>query len=218
MKQDIKLCIFDMDGTLLDTEKQVWLKGETYVAGEMGHENQFEFFRSVLGSGFEKLKDLTRERFGDSFDSDLFIEKLYKYYEDYISQNIVPQKMGGKELLDFLKQNNIKIALGTSTERRHVKQILTKLDIYDYFDNIVCGDEVINGKPNPETFLKSQEKLSVPKENCLILEDSVNGLKTAKNANIKCAIVKDIYPYKEHDLDDADYVFDDFFEVIEMLK
>jgi HAD superfamily hydrolase (TIGR01509 family) len=94
-------------------------------------------------------------------------------------------------LLDFLKQNNIKMAVATSTSRQSCERMLKKSGAFPYFDEIVCGDDVTNGKPNPEVFLKASEKLGIEPKSCIALEDSINGIKSAYSAGMTAIMVPD---------------------------
>lgn len=93
--------------------------------------------------------------------------------------------------MTFLKEKKIKTAVATSTGRELATRELQDTGIYEYFDGFVFGDEVKNGKPNPEIFLTACEKFYVAPENAVVLEDSVLGLKAAVSGGIKCIVVED---------------------------
>jgi HAD superfamily hydrolase (TIGR01509 family) len=95
-----------------------------------------------------------------------------------------------KEILEYLKPN-YKIALASSTRRSSVKRQMKATGIWDYFDVTVCGDDVENTKPSPDIYLRAIEKLNLFPENCLAVEDSLNGLKSATCAGLKVIMVPD---------------------------
>ena len=95
--------------------------------------------------------------------------------------------------LDFFKQQKIKMAVASSSAMRLIKATVKKLKIESYFDLLVSAEHELYGKPHPAVFLRTAEMLGVRPENCLVLEDSFNGLLAAKAAKMKCAIV----PYPE---------------------
>ena len=104
----------------------------------------------------------------------------------------VPLKPGLIELLTYLKENNYKTIVATSSNRARVDKILAGAQIAQYFDDSICGDEVTKGKPNPEIFLKACEKLGVEPSEALVLEDSEAGIQAAYSGNIKVICVIDM--------------------------
>ncbi|MFR4318094.1 MAG: HAD family hydrolase [Eubacterium sp.] len=96
------------------------------------------------------------------------------------------------ELLKFLKEKKYKTVVATSSERKRVEFILEKAGIRQYFNDIICGDEVEKGKPNPEIFLRACEKVNVNPENALVLEDSEAGIEAANVGNINVICVPDM--------------------------
>ena len=118
---------------------------------------------------------------------------------DLFENEGVPIKKGLVDLLKYLKENNYKTIVATSSNRNRVDVILKSANITQYFDDSICGDEVTKGKPNPEVFLKSCEKLGVSVEDAVVLEDSEAGIQAASSANIKVICVPDMkYPEEEY--------------------
>ncbi len=115
-------------------------------------------------------------------------------------QEGVPLKPGLLHLLSYLKkEHHYKTIVATSSTRDRVDKILKQAHITDYFDDSICGDEVTKGKPNPEVFLKSCEKLGVKSDEAYILEDSESGIMAAYSANIKVICVPDMkYPEAQY--------------------
>ncbi len=184
--------IFDMDGTLLDTQR-ICIPAYDYAGELQGIENLGRVVPDVCGTNEAgSTKYLT-----DNFPK-LDIVKFRKDSRDYIKKNIVVKfKKGAEELLGFLKKNNIKIALASGTSRPSVMHHLNELKIADSFDAIVCGGDVINGKPAPDIFLLTADILKVNPEDCFVFEDSENGIRAGYAAGMKCIGIEDIAPFSD---------------------
>ena len=111
-----------------------------------------------------------------SDDKEVIFRKIYK-------GNIKPID-GFLEFILNLKSKNILVGLASNAIRKNVNLTLNELGVYNLFDSIICGDEVKFGKPNPEMFNKTVERLKLKKDNCIIFEDSIEGVNAAINANI----------------------------------
>lgn len=101
-------------------------------------------------------------------------------------------KKGLMEILQFLKCNNYKIAVASSSEEETIKRYLEKINVLDFFDIILAGDMVKNVKPNPEIYLKAVELLNVPKEQCIGIEDSNSGILSVYRAGLKPIMIPDL--------------------------
>lgn len=104
----------------------------------------------------------------------------------------VPVKPGLYEMLNFLEQHHIKTAVATTTRRELTEERLKRVGVYDRFDYVLCGDEVINRKPDPEIYLSVLKEMDTDARNALVLEDSVVGVEAAYRAGIDCIQVPDI--------------------------
>ena len=103
-----------------------------------------------------------------------------------------PIKTGLFEILDYLKSKDIKIALATSTTAKSATEILTRAKVIDYFDRLICGDMVAKSKPDPEIFVTAVKELGENPKDCIALEDSINGIKSAYGAGLKPIMVPDL--------------------------
>jgi len=146
---------------------------------------------------------------------------MYKEKDELLVQAIekgeVPMKLGAKEILHFLKENNFKIALATSAKRNRMMMQLEMSKIENEFDAIVCGDDIINSKPDSEIFLKVAEKLFVNPENCVVVEDSPSGIKAAYSAEMIGLHVEDLKKADEEILEHCHKSFKNLFEIREYL-
>lgn len=215
--KDIKLCIFDMDGLLIDSERCVWSKGEKLVGKQLGVEITDDFISTIIGVSHSRCIKMLKDKFGEDFDGELFMKKNIEYYENYCRNNIIPLRPGALELLQFLKNNNILISLGTSTEKELAYIALSKNNILQYFDFTVYGDEVVNGKPNPEIFLKSVEHFNLKPEECIVFEDSQSGAKAAYDGKINLILVPDVKQASDLDKEKAFAIIDSLEKAIPII-
>jgi HAD superfamily hydrolase (TIGR01509 family) len=184
----VKAVIFDWDGTLADTKKAV-VQSFQKVLGEIGCVVSDEFIARRMGIGTRNTIEEALEECNITFDEDM-LENLTK--EKIIIQaslsDIVPLFGGAVELLETL-HGRIKIALATMSSRKVVDKLLPEKRIEGYFDVVVTADEIVKSKPDPEVFLVSAAKLGVKPEDCVVVEDSVFGVRAAKAAGMKCIAV-----------------------------
>ena len=190
----IKAVIFDMDGLMIDSER-VTYDGYVIEMGKRNYHFSKEFYIKTLGKTIKTVYQIYFDEYGDQFPIDEVIDDVHQYIEEVFIKDGVPIKKGLIELLQYLKQHNIKTIVATSSGRERTNRILKQADLTSYFDDSICGDEVENGKPNPEVFLKACEKLNVKTSEAIVLEDSEAGIEAAHNANINVYCIPDMkYP------------------------
>ena len=214
---NIKGLVFDMDGVIFDTEK-VYLHTWTKVFHQHGYEMSKDVYISVMGTGRENVKKVFLETFGQ----DLPIEEMYKEKDEQLLKVVrkgqVPLKLGVKELLSAARQNGYKIALATSSRRERLDIQLKTKNMEEYFDVIVCGDDISKGKPDPEIFLKACYKLKLKPENCIVIEDSLAGIKGAYNGKFIGFHVEDLKKADDEILKYCHKCFKDLLEIKEYLN
>ena len=212
----IKAVLFDMDGILFDTEivmKEGWQK----AARELNFTLTEEHLSQMRGSALPRSRKLFEEWFHGQVTYDEGRAIRTAYLNDYIQRNGVPEKPGLHEFLSWLKEHSIKVAVATSTTRRVAEGYWKQSGIDQYIDASVCGDEVINSKPDPEIFLKAASLLKVPIAACIVAEDSINGLKAARAAGAISCMIPDLTPYTKELFPFCDYVSPSLLDCKEIL-
>ena len=208
----IKAVIFDMDGVIFDSERVIcdlWLE----IAKENDIPGIEELMLKCIGLNDKATDDLFTNTYGDRFPYAEFKKQISVEYHSRYDGGRLPMKPGVKELLSFLKANNVKTALASSTKVETVTNQLRDAKILDYFDVVIGGDMVKNSKPNPEIFLKAAEKLGIDAKEAYIIEDSFNGIKAAHAANAFPVMVPDMLEPNEEISALCHRIFKDLLEV-----
>lgn len=176
--------IFDMDGVMVDTAPQHFAAWRQVFA-EMGRELSEEGFRATFG---QRNQEILRHILGGGV-SEVQVEELGRKKEEYyrgLVRGEVEAAPGFMSLLKALRDNEFKIAVGTSAPRENVELILDVLSIKGQLDAVVTGEDVDRGKPDPETFLLAAERCNMEPSRCVVLEDAVAGVQAAKAAGMRC--------------------------------
>lgn len=191
-----KAVIFDMDGVIFDSESLVldcWEKvGEKYHLADIRG-----VFIECIGTNKEKTKEIVYEHYGESFAYDKFAEKASLLFHEAVKEGGLPIKKGVRELLEYLRQNEIPVGLASSTRLAVVAEELKQAGLYDYFHVVVGGDQLKRSKPNPDIYLIACEKMKVLPKDAYAIEDSYNGIRAAYSAGMMPVMVPDILPATE---------------------
>ena len=187
----IKGIISDMDGVILDTEKlyvRFWREAASFYGFPMTLEHALGI-RSLSGKlAEEKLQGW----FGKEFDYNAVRQKRIELMDEFVNQNGVEPKPGAKALLSYIKDNGYALALATATPVDRAGRYLKSVELYSFFDQIVSAREVKRGKPAPDIYLCAAKRLGLDPKECIALEDSQNGIRSAFAAGCKTIMVPDL--------------------------
>ena len=212
----LELVIFDVDGLMIDTES-VWKNAFDKAGDKYGIPNLGDtLFPSLIGKRLEDEQVLLDRL----LPSDIQDKLLNEWRQIGLSslEKEVPVKPGLYEMLDFLEQHHIKMAVATTTRRELTEERLKRVGVYDRFDYVLCGDEVINRKPDPEIYLSVLKKMDTDARNALVLEDSVVGVEAAYRAGIDCIQVPDIIAPTEVQKEQTICIVKDLMEARDYIK
>ena len=186
----IDTVIFDMDGTLIDTEKYYRICWPQALAAFGYHmtDEQALSMRS-LGRPFAPVR--LKEMFGDEIDYHQVRNKRKELMEACLAREGIQLKPGAIELLTWLKEQGIRTAIATATDMERTNRYLEQMGLLQYFDTIISATMVKEGKPSPDIYLYACEQLGRKPQDCIAVEDSPNGAISAYRAGCKVVMVPD---------------------------
>lgn len=188
-----KLFIFDMDGTMFDTEKISYHCWKA-VCSEYGYTLPEDLFRNVIGMDNRRIAEIFTAHFGDEFPYSPIREKKVAHQLAYYAEHEVPVKPGLHDVLAYAKERGSLCAVASSSPESQIRFLLEKTGICSYFSVIQSGEQVAHGKPAPDIFLEACRRAGVRTDEALVLEDSGNGLLAAHAAHIPAVFIPDIAP------------------------
>lgn len=209
---NLKTVIFDMDGLLFDTER-LYYRANQAAADEMELPFNWEYFERFVGSSEHALYNSVTKDFSSKSKARLFIERSEEIALSLMLEEEVGKKPGVEQLLSFLKEKNIQMTIGSNSQRKVIKLLLDRTNLTHYFPTYVGVDEVENGKPSSEIYLKALEKTRTSSDQALVLEDSINGVKAAHAAGISVIMVPDLEQANDEAEEKALHVFKDLQDV-----
>ena len=164
----IKGVAFDMDGLMFDTERLA-VKAWGFAGSQMGYLISEELVIKTIGLNIEDTRRVLRAHLGADCDFDALRQIRTDYATDYIEKLGIPLKTGLFELLNHLKSNHYKITVATSSDSKKAGYYLEKAGLAGFFDDIVCGDMIKRGKPEPDIYVRASEILGLSPDQCLAL-------------------------------------------------
>jgi HAD superfamily hydrolase (TIGR01509 family) len=209
--------IFDLDGVLADSEPR-WNQIDANLLAEYGVTYRGEYHRNVLGVSYR----LAVEFYKNAFHLSAPVEELMRRRGQIATQffaNRVGLFPSAKTTLEKLRQMKLRLAVATSSVSASARPFLERTGIRSSFEVIVTGDEIQRGKPYPDIYLCTAEKLGVPADACLVVEDALSGVAAAKAANMPVAAIPDtrFVDAREYEKE-ADYVLGSLSEIPTLIR
>ncbi len=181
-----KAVIFDMDGVLVDSEP-LHVSIETAMIKELNIPLKKELYSKFAGTTSMSLwKTLIEEFHLDKNPKELSAESDRRFVDELLNTEQIQLFEGAREVLINLNKKGIPIALASSSSRMVVDAVIDRFNIRQYFNAVITGSDIQNSKPHPEIFLLAAKKLKVAPSDCIVIEDSPNGVKAAQLAGINC--------------------------------
>ncbi len=217
----LKAIIFDMDGVLVRSEGSTG-KSFNMVLAKYGAytnntpESRKKFLGRSLRDQLIMMKDECPQIPKDLSEEE-FSKEAFQYQLEMMKEKLIPD-MAILNLIASAKEKNIKVAVATSSLKYRAEIFLRLIGILDKLDTLVTAEDVENHKPNPDIFLEAVKRINVSPEDCVVIEDAINGIQAANNAKMKSvALVTENHP--KEDFIDANYTFSDFKDLkLEDLK
>lgn len=208
--------IFDMDGLLVDSERlhiYFWKKvlpGKPEMIDELLHH--------TIGTSGDMAREIVKKYTGDAHYLDRYSEKKEKMTHNYILAHGLPRKKGALELCQYLKNQQYQLILVSSTNQEGVAFSLKQAGLADYFGDRVCGDQIKKTKPAPDIYLKALRDYQLQADDCVVFEDSINGIKAADGAGIDVVGIPDLVDLSGLSLPHLIGIEDSLMDILEILK
>lgn len=209
--------IFDMDGLLVNSE-ELYQKANNLAAKNAGLNLPANFYETLSGSSLLGVQAFFDQHFDSQEEIDAFIKETDDLVWQWVLDGQLELQPGVQETLDYLKANNIKLAVASSNYENYVEKFLDVTGITDYFEFYLYYGAVKQPKPAPDIYLLAQERLGLPKDELLIFEDSSTGVQAAKNAGIDVIMVPFIVKPTVIDVANASKIFPSFTDFLKLIK
>ena len=208
---DLEAILFDLDGVIIDSEplhEKAYRQTSLHLGRDLTREEVAALRGTVDEIGAAKLLEYNP---GATLTVSQVMEynnDIYKAMFDQI--RLVP---GSREFIQKAHKKGFKLGLTTSALQENQQRIFEKYNLWPFFSTIITGQDIINGKPHPEPYLKTAEKLGVAPANALVIEDSVNGVRSGRAAGCRVIAITTSFPRERLMELQADFVVDSFAEL-----
>jgi HAD superfamily hydrolase (TIGR01509 family) len=210
-----KGALFDMDGTLIDTEKiyrKYWKMG---VETE-GFTFNPDFWKEIAGVSGERALAVINEFF-PGIDAPHMKNNVHNWVTEEMKRNI-PERPGMREILVYLKENGCKLALASSSAHEKINTFIEKCHLEGIFDALVSGQDMKRSKPEPDIFLKAAEEIGVDPKNCYVFEDGINGVKAGIAAGCATIMIPEYVQPSEEERKQCVGIYDSLLDALEAIK
>ena len=208
----LKAVIFDVDGTLLDTER-IYMQAWKAAAAEQGYVMPDRVLQMTRAVSTKDAARIFETEIGNGFSYVKTRPIRVRIAEEIIARESPILKPGVLELLAYLEEKGIRLAVASSTNTQTTREHLAASGIADRFEVIVGGDQIVNGKPHPDIFLRAAELLGEVPENCMVVEDSPAGIRAGAAAGMKVILVPDQAAITQEILELSDTVLESLLEM-----
>ena len=185
--------IFDMDGTMFDTER-MWATFWEPALAALGLPYREGLAEAARGTAGVTTRNMVRQFYGPDCDAEAIVDSLHRVADEVFFSAPVPKKPGLDALLAWLKARHIPMAVASSSREAMIRHNLDVWGLTQDFTAIVSGQHVAHSKPDPEIFLLTAQKLGVEPSRCLVLEDSYNGVRAGAAGGFVTVMVPDLVP------------------------
>ena len=185
--------IFDMDGTMFDTER-MWATFWEPALAALGLPYREGLAEAARGTAGVTTRNVVRQFYGPDCDAEAIVDSLHRVADEVFFSAPVPKKPGLDALLAWLKAQHIPMAVASSSREAMIRHNLDVWGLTQDFTTIVSGQHVAHSKPDPEIFLLTAQKLDVEPSRCLVLEDSYNGVRAGAAGGFVTVMVPDLVP------------------------
>src|SRR5205085_3809850 len=212
MSQPFSAVIFDLDGVLADSEPW-WNKIDAALLTEYGVTYRGEYHRNVLGVSYRLAVEFYKKKFNLSAPTEEMMRRRGEIATEFFANRIglFPHT---EDVLQQLRRMSVRLGVATSSVSASARPFLDRHQITEFFDVVITGDEIERGKPKPDIYLRTAEKLGVAADACLVIEDSLSGIAAAKAAHMRVAAIPDrrFVDPSEYEKE-ADYVLNNLSEI-----
>jgi mannitol-1-/sugar-/sorbitol-6-/2-deoxyglucose-6-phosphatase len=209
--------IFDLDGVLADSEPW-WNQIDAKLLAEHGVSYCGEYHRNVLGVSYRIAVEFYKNAFHISAPVAELMRRRGEIASEFFAKN-VGLFPSAKTTLEQLREMKLRLALATSSVSASARPFLERTEIGSFFDVIVTGDEVQQGKPDPDIYLRTVDKLGIAPEACLVIEDALAGVAAAKAANMRVAAIPDTRFVDPREYEKkADYILGNLSEIPPLIR
>ena len=213
----IKVILFDLDGTLIDTEKFT-ISSKIIEGKKYGFNVKRKDILLSLGMSKENSKRHYTSIYGDDFPVEILAKERFNYIVRDMKIHRIKLRPYVKKIIKYCKSNNIMIGICTSTTSEKIEEYKKYGDLFTHFDFIVTGDQIVNGKPSPDIFLKGLELSGFKKDEALIIEDNNVGVEAGLNSGIEVIMIPDLVRPQGRTLTQRVKVYKNLNEVISFIE
>ena len=212
MTHSFRAVIFDLDGVLADSEPW-WNEIDAKLLAEYGASYHGEHHREVLGVSYRLAVEFYKKAFNITGPTEEMMRRRGEIATDYFA-NRIGTFPHARKVLQELRDMRLHLAVATSSVSASARPFLDRHQLTEFFEVIVTGDEIEHGKPKPDIYLRTAEKLQISPDECLVIEDSLSGIAAANAAKMRVAAIPDRRFVEPHDYEkQADCLLNDLSEI-----